>query len=249
LAAAREKLAEKQAEKAAANSSGVKNASKPVKQKRIRKEKIRYGQAPRNSLPAGAVTAEATTVTSGTVSGQAPGVAMAPTESVTSITTGTGVDAENGDPLTAQSGPAKKSRFSSREASAEEDRAKEKLAKAETKATTRPTPTTPVESANEKVQAAPLGLNGDTVKKQKKAKRKKGEVKERLQDQPRVAPVETQPVAPTVNPALNSPATTPAPASKTPSADQTTLPPADTNPPGAVTQGQPVPATPGPPKQ
>ncbi len=249
LAAAREKLAEKQAEKAEANTGHVKNASKPMKHKRIRKEKIRYGQAPRNSLPAGAVTADATTVTSGTVTGQAPGVAMAPTDSVTSITTGTGVDADNGDVLAPQTGPAKKSRFSSREATAEEDRAKEKLAKAETKATTRPVATTPVESANEKVQAAPLGLNGDTVKKQKKAKRKKGEAKERLQDKPAAPKTETQPVAPTVNPALNSPATTPAPATKTPSADQTTLPPADTNPPGAVTQGQPVPATPGPPKQ
>jgi peptidyl-prolyl cis-trans isomerase SurA len=248
LAAAREKLAEKQAEKAAANVNGVKNASKPVKQRRIRKEKIRYGQAPRNSLPAGAATAEATSVSAGSVSGQAPGVAMAPTESVTSITTGTGVDAESNDPLAAQTGTAKKSRFSSREASAEEDRAKEKLAKAETKATTRPVATTPVENANEKVQAAPLGLNGDTVKKQKKAKRQKGEVKERLQDKPKVAPSDAQPVAPTVNPALNSPTTTTAPATKTPSADQTTLPPADTNPPGAVTQGQPVPATPGPPK-
>jgi peptidyl-prolyl cis-trans isomerase SurA len=247
LAAAREKLAEKQAEKAAASTGGVKNSSKPIKQKRIRKEKIRYGQAPRNALPGGVATAEATSVTSGTVSGQAPGVAMAPTESITSITTGTGVDSETSDPLAPREGNAKKSRFASREVVAEEERAKTKLAKAETKATTRPVAATPVENVDEKTQAAPLGLNGDTVKKQKKPKRQKGEVKERLQDKPAAPKTDAQPVAPTVNPTLNAPATTPTPKTA-PSADQTTLPPADTNPPGAVTQGQPVPATPGPPK-
>jgi peptidyl-prolyl cis-trans isomerase SurA len=209
LAAARERVAEKQAEKAAAEAQkgsgkpGVKNASMPVKPKKIHREKIRFGQAPTKSLPAGTASA----VVGSPIGGQAPGVAMAPTESVTSISTGTGVDAEND--LAAKSGPQKKTRFSSRESQTELDDAKTKLAKAEEKASIRPVAATQTQSASEKVQSAPLGLNGDTTKKAKKPKRQKGEAKQRLQEQEK--PVEKPtPVAPTVNPDLAKPAVTPA---------------------------------------
>jgi peptidyl-prolyl cis-trans isomerase SurA len=209
LAAARERVAEKQAEKAAAQvqpgtgKAGVKNASVRVKPKKIHREKVRYGQAPTKSLPA----ATATAVVGAPIAGQAPGVAMAPTDSITSITTGTGADAEND--LAAKSGPQHKTRFASRESQQELDDAKAKLAKAEVKATTRPVAATPTQSASEKVQSAPLGLNGDTTKKPKKPKRQKGDPKQRMQEQEK--PVEKPtPVAPTVNPDLAKPAVTPA---------------------------------------
>jgi peptidyl-prolyl cis-trans isomerase SurA len=213
LAAAREKVAEKQAEKAAADAqkSGVKNVSMPVKPKKIHKEKIRFGQAPRNSLPAG--TTLTTEESVAPIAGVAPGVAMAPTESVTSISSGTGVDAD-ADPLTPKAGPEHKSRFAARQSEQEEQAAQAKLAKAEVKATTRPIAATPQQSETEKTQAAPLGLNGDTVKKQK-PKKDKNAPKERLEQKTKPAEEPAAPIAPTVNPALGTGAgtTTPAPAS------------------------------------
>ena len=186
LAAARERVAEKQAEKAAQNSSraGVKNVSMPLKPKKIRREKIRFGQAPQKSLPAGASVADVTV--GAPLGGQAPGAAMAPTKSVTSITTGTGVDSD-ADPLAANAGPQKKTRFAAHQSDAEEATAKARLVRAEAKATVRPIAAAPVEDATEKHQATPLGLNGDTTKKQKPPKRKKGEAKERLQEKPKTA--------------------------------------------------------------
>jgi peptidyl-prolyl cis-trans isomerase SurA len=207
LAAARERVAEKQAEKAAesAQKSGVKDVSKPVKPKKIHREKIRYGQAPQKALPAG--TSTAVVAAGSPLAGQAPGVAIAPTEVTTSITTGTGADAENEEVAT-DTAPQKKTRFSAHESEADEAAARAKLARAEAKATTRPVAVTPVEDASRKVQSAPLGLNGDTTKKVKPPKRKKGEEKERLQEKPK--PVDTPVVvAPTVNPNLGAPATTP----------------------------------------
>jgi peptidyl-prolyl cis-trans isomerase SurA len=247
LAAARERVAEKQAAKAEADSAklgGVKNVSAKKKVKRVPREKIRYGQAPRNSLPAATV---ATTETpSAPVGGQAAGVAMAPTESVTSITTGVGAEAANNDdPLAPVEGPVKKTRYSAQQTQAEVDRAKSKLGKAETKATIRPVAATREQSATEKTQAAPLGLSGDTVKKKKKPKAQKGDKKERLQEQ--VKPVETPVVvAPTVNPAVTGTGITsnaPATPKSTPSADRTTLPPVSQGAPGTNGTGVPIPAT------
>jgi peptidyl-prolyl cis-trans isomerase SurA len=227
LAEARQQLAVKQAEKAAqtAQKAGAKDVSMPVKPKKIHREKIRYGQAPQKALPAGTATAVATA--GPTIAGQAAGVAMAPTDVTTSITTGTGPDADV-EEVASNNAPQKKTRFASRESEADEAAAKAKLAKAEAKATTRPAPVTPVEDASRKVQSAPLGLNGDTTKKQKPPKRKKGEEKERLQEKPK--PVDTPvTVAPTVNPSLGAPATPPA---ATPSpTPASTPPPAATAPP------------------
>jgi len=248
LAAARQKVAEKQAAKAAADAhkAGVKNVSAPVKQRRIPREKIRYGQAPRTSLPKGTADAD-TTTTNPAISGQAPGLAMAPTESVTSISTGTGYQTSptsDADPLAPSEGPTRKTRYTSRETQAEEARAKTKLAKAEVKATDRPLPTTPTQSATEKQQSAALGLNGDTGKKKKKPKRQKGAPVERLQEKPK--PVETQtPIAPTVNSTLaGAPAATPTQAK--PSSDKSVMP-SQTGPPGVSPVGQPTSADPNQP--
>jgi len=243
LTAARERVAEKQAEKAAATAqkTGVKNVSKPVKPKKVRREKIRYGQAPRNSLPRGSMTE---TSVGAPIAGQAPGVAMAPTESTTStITTGTPADTETPQ-LAQDETPTRKTRFSSRQTEQVAKVDEAKLNKAELKATDHPVAATPQEAADEETQAAPLGLNGDTIKKQPKPKRKKGDPKNRLQEKPKEAA--PAPVAPTVNPALGTGAgTIPAPSTApAPSADRTTLPPVGTgaSAPGASPVGQPIPS-------
>ena len=218
LAAARERLAEKEAARAA---KVAEQNGKPVtavyKPKKIHREKIRYGEAPEQALPNG--TAE--TATGGSIgapiTGQAPGAAMSPNESITTITTGTGADEADADPFASKTGPQKKVRFSTFEAQAEERTAKEKLTKAEAKAETRPLPAAPTENADEKLRAQPLGLNGDTVAKQKKPKHQKGEVKERMTEKP-AEPKETpNTVAPTVNPNLATPVPPPPPPTPSPS--------------------------------
>jgi peptidyl-prolyl cis-trans isomerase SurA len=216
LASARERLAEKRAARAARQEAkaGGKAVSKAYEPKKIRREKIRYGQAPEQSLPTG--TAE--TASGSTIGGQAPGAAMSPSESITSITTGTGAD-ENADPFASrETGSHKKVRISELEPQAQEHSAKEKLAKAETKAETRPIVTTPVEDVSEKHQAAPLGLAGDdttTGKKPRHPKRRKGEVKQRMQEKAKT--VETpSAIAPTVNPELAAPSTAPSSSNTTP---------------------------------
>jgi peptidyl-prolyl cis-trans isomerase SurA len=230
LAAAREKVAEKQADRAAKQSGGgrVRNASHPVKRHKVRREKIRYGQAPRQSLPAGATqTAETSAGTA--MQGQTAGAAMAPTDTMTTITTGTGFDENNVDALAPKAGPEHKTRFSGRETQNEEKRAQEKLTRAEAKTSTRPVAPTAEESTTEKEQDAPLGLNGNTGKhkkvKHKRAKNEPKTPKERLQEKPK--PVDTTPqVAPTVNPALGGASTTPAaaPAAKQPAPAGTSSP-------------------------
>jgi len=239
LAEARERAAQKAAAKAA-KSSGATNASTKVpKVKKVRPEKIRYGQAPRNALPA----APAQEAQNGdALGGQAPGVAMAAPAGTTTISTGTGVENDTPDPLAPKDGPKKKTRYTDRQADVALAKAKEHAVKAQQHMAAHPVAATPEEKATEQTQAAPLGLNGDTAKKKPKRKRKKGEAKERLQTQP-TKPVDTStPVAPTVNPALGTGAveTTPKPASTAPSSDNTTVPPVNAPAPGAPPQGQPL---------
>jgi peptidyl-prolyl cis-trans isomerase SurA len=196
VASAREKAAEKQQAKVA-----VTQGRKPAKREKIRREKIRYGQAPSKALPTG-VTQTAETGAANSL-GQTAGAAMAPTESTTTITTGTGVEEANSDALAPAPVADHKSRFTDREKESEAKRAQEKLAKAEVKASKRPTPATSEETADEKVRATPLGLNGNTGKKKKaKVKRAKDQPKERLQEKPKPAETTRPAPAPTVNPAL-----------------------------------------------
>ncbi len=102
------------------------------------------------------------------------------------------------------------------------DKAKKKADKAQLKAAATPEAMTADEKAAQQLQAAPLGLNGDTVKKQKKVKDKNAP-KERLQDKevtpaekPVATPLKTdvdpntlQPTAPTPPPAPAQCATPP----------------------------------------
>jgi peptidyl-prolyl cis-trans isomerase SurA len=220
LADAREKAAEKQqaAEEAkVASQPGAKRASHPAKRKKIHREKIRFGEAPRKALPTGtAQTAEAGN--NATPLGQTAGAALgSSTDTVTTITTGTGVEESNVDGMAPKPVVDHKTRFTDREKESEEKRAQDKLAKAEVKATMKPVAATSEESADEKTQANPLGLNGNTgpkKKKHQKSKRDKDQPKERLQDKPKPAETAPPPPAPTVNPALG---TTPAPPPPAPS--------------------------------
>lgn len=216
----------------------------PAKPKKIRREKVRFGQAPRNSLPAGPEeTASGSDVGAGAASATAapgnamassvaPGTAIAPLDSASS-TSDTGPN-----PLEAKAAPTGKTRYSARakEVSAEKKTAKVK--KVNEKVAAGPVAATAEESASEKIQAAPLGLNGDTSKKKKKQPKDKKAPKERLQNQ---APKPAAP-PPAEIPSKASDRGTPQegilPPQKTP--DNTTVPP---NTPPA-TPNTPPPTTP-----
>jgi peptidyl-prolyl cis-trans isomerase SurA len=184
------------AAKASSTASKTRTVSAGKKRKKIRREKIRFGQAPRNSLPA---TPEET-IASGADQGPgaapsmppAPGAAIAPIDQTADVA----ADDESLAPKTAE---RKKTRYSDR--APVEDKARRdaaKAAKGKEKAAATPAPLADEEKATQKVQAAPLGLNGDTAAKKKK-KRVKGEAKARLQEQaptPPKAKPEATPIPP-----------------------------------------------------
>jgi len=179
------------------------------KARHVKREKIRFGQAPRNSLSQG--TAETTDVAASAAGAPvAPGAVMA-SNGATSTETANLQD----NPLTPQAPVQKKTRFSAKAAEVKAKKANTVTAKQVEKVIAKPVAMTAEEKAAAQTQAAPLGLSGDTKKKPKKAKRVKGTPKKRLEDKPS----EPKPVAPkveqTANPALAptsvSPAPTPAP--------------------------------------
>jgi peptidyl-prolyl cis-trans isomerase SurA len=214
LAQAKEDAAAKAA-RAAAKSGGATNASLPSKPKKIHREKIRYGQAPRNALPAGTETASDGGAANSPPAGQAPGALITQGETTTVLTAGTGPN----DEIAAPAGPQKKTRFSSRENQIELTNAQKQVAKAQERAAAHPEKPAPAESAVEKQQAAPLGLNGDTASKVKPAHTTGS--KERLQEQQKPAQTPATPIAPTVNPDIvSSPVVLP-PASSAKPAGQT----------------------------
>ena len=225
LAAAREKQVEKQAAAVAASAPAGSSSSKPPKKQKIHREKIRYGQAPEKALPTGTAQTATETGNNAQPLGQTAGSMMAPSESTTTITTGTGVEEASTDPLAPQAPAAHKTRFTAREQETEEKRAEQKVSKAEVKASKRPTAATAEETADEKTRAQPLGLNGDTGTNKKKPKQKhdKNEPKERLQEKPKPVETPAPAIAPTANPALGG---TPAPAAQTPPPAQPPAPPA-----------------------
>jgi peptidyl-prolyl cis-trans isomerase SurA len=223
--------------------------AKLTKGKKVKREKIRYGQAPRNSLP--------TTETAGMAadnglganhegpikatdgSDVAPGTAIAPVIGSTSDT--------EANPLTPVATTQKKTRYSARAKTVAAEKVAKKSAKANEKAAAAAPAITTDEKAAAQTQAAPLGLSGDTGKKPKK-KRIKGATKERLQDQ------QSKPAAPKPDETPSKAADrgtayegTAGPAKTQPTSDQTTLPavtaPSSATPPQGTTQ----PATPGAP--
>jgi len=195
-------------------------AATPAKPKKIKREKVRFGQAPRNALPPGPQeTAEgagagvaASTQTADAGDAVAPGTAIAPIES-------TNTQVANEDPLAPKPDHTGKSRYSYRAKTEAVDKVVKKQAVVRQKAAYTPVAATTKEQEDRKEQSAPLGLNGDTATK-KKVKREKGVAKERLQNKP-TAPPPAAPPDPTVNPSLGQGVTpAPAPQSTTPAPQQ-----------------------------
>ncbi len=234
------------------------------KPKKVKREKIRFGQAPEQALPPGPTRIASGTDTglgSGSASGPeggqnrtlgtadanvAPGTAIAPIDSSSNTLVAGEAEA---DPLAPKAPRAEKTRYSSRAPEVKVRKEKVKTAKSQEKAIATPVAMTTTEQTTKQVQAAPLGLNGDTAKKKKK-KRAKGEAKERLTPKPK------DPNAPDAKPTPDATGSYPSPyhpASKTPAttpaapADGTTLPPVTAPAPGAQPSNDNAPATPGTP--
>ncbi len=170
------------------------------KVKKPKREKIRFGQAPRNALQGGGADEVATTTA-------APGAVMASTGSAAAPATDSSSANLDDNPLTPKAPEAKKTRFAATEKIVKAKKIATVSAKKQDKIVATATPMTSEEKTAAAVQAAPLGLNGDMVKNAKQAKkdkkkRKKGAPKERLADKP-VAPKPAPATpAPTVNPNL-----------------------------------------------
>ncbi|WP_353069400.1 peptidylprolyl isomerase [Tunturibacter empetritectus] len=224
---------------------------KPAKPKKVKREKVRFGQAPRNSLPAGPeetasgsdVGAGAASASSASAQAAAPGTAIAPLETVAQESSSdTGAN-----PLAATTPVAGKTRFSDRAKVDAVAKKTAKVKKVKEKAAAAPAPASAEEKATQQTQAAPLGLNGDTAKKKKK-KKVKGAKKERLQNQaptPKAPLEETPSKAPDRGTPLEGVHGTGTPAPK--ASDKTTLPPATAPPASNPPDGGQPPATPGSP--
>jgi peptidyl-prolyl cis-trans isomerase SurA len=200
-------------------------SSKP---KKIKREKVRFGQAPRNALPPGPQeTAEGAGagVASSTQAANA-GDAIAPGTAIAPIDTASTQLADQ-DPLAPKADNSGKTRYSYRAKTEAADKAAKKQAVVKQKAAYTPVAASTPEQEDRKEQSAPLGLNGDTATK-KKAVRAKGAAKERLQNKPTEAPPPPPPPAPTVNPALGTTpqgvTPSPVPVPQTPAPDQQTTP-------------------------
>lgn len=172
--------------------------------KMARREKIRFGQAPRIALPGGSDDAATTDTTAA-----APGAVMA--------SNGTSAQPESANlddnPLTARAPEHAKTRFSAKAAEVKEKKVQGVTAKQTEKTAARPDAMTAEEKAAAAVQSAPLGLAGDTTKKPEKAPKVKGAPKERFETKPVATKSAPAAVEPTANPAL---APTSIPATPTP---------------------------------
>jgi peptidyl-prolyl cis-trans isomerase SurA len=209
------------------------SASKPQKPQKVKREKVRFGQAPRNSLPAGpeetasgsdvgeGATSAAVTPGGTMAASAAPGTAIAPLEGSGQVSSSSNTDP---NPLEAHAAVEGKTRYSARAKQVRAEKKTANLKKAKEKVAAGPVAPSTDEKASEQTQAAPLGLNGDTSKKKKKQPKDKNAPKERLQNKaptpPRPPPDETPSKAP--NRATPLEGTVP-PASKT---TDTTVPPA-----------------------
>jgi peptidyl-prolyl cis-trans isomerase SurA len=200
-----------------ATTAAAKTKSGTPKPAKVKKEKVRYGQAPRKSLPAGP---EETATGSDVGEGAASAVGAAGSTAVADV---------GPSPLDVQPAPTGKTRYSDRAKQVAAQKKVAKVKKVNEKVAAGPVAATPEEKATEKAQAAPLGLNGDTSKNKKaKQPKNKNAPKERLQNQPpkpaAPAPEETPSKAPDRGTAQEGILPPQKPA------DSTTLPPSTTSP-------------------
>jgi peptidyl-prolyl cis-trans isomerase SurA len=183
-----------------------------------KKEKIRFGQAPRETLPT--ATTNANTENAGALPENGAGANSGETVGLAGETADNSQQPVNPLEPTA---PDKKTRFS--------DRAREQK-KSKTAATPRvdanaPTPPTASEVADQETQSAPLGLNGNTAtnKKKKKTQAATGE-KTRYAQQKKTEENQTQQPAPQPTPIAPVPgAPAPANAPQNPPSGQPQNPP------------------------
>ena len=195
------------------------NVATGKKPKKIRREKVRFGQAPRNSLPSGPeeTLAAGADQGAGATSGTLPGTA------ISSVDTQTNVASNNADPLAPVAPVQGKTRYSDRAPTEAATKAAAKVVKVQQKVARTPTPLSADEKLAQQAQSAPLGLNGDTASKKKK-KREKGAPKERLQDKPPTpaAKPDMTPLPPKSVRDNGEPAVAPVPGVPPPAADTTT---------------------------
>jgi peptidyl-prolyl cis-trans isomerase SurA len=202
--------------------------AKPQKPQKVKREKVRFGQAPRNTLPAGpqetasggdvgeGATSAAVTPGGTMASSAAPGTAIAPLEGSPQVSSSSNTDP---NPLDAHTTVEGKTRYSARAKQVSAEKKSAKLKKVNEKVAAKPVAASPEEKAAEQTQAAPLGLNGDTAKKKKQPKDKNAP-KERLQNKapappapkpdetPSKAPNRATPLEGTLPPAAKTPDTT-----------------------------------------
>jgi len=180
-----EKKAEKRKEKQAEEAS-----EKPGK-----KEKIRFGQAPRETLPTARKDTE--TENAGAVPETAAPVQTADNSQVPA------------NPLE-PAASAQKTRFSDRARESKRSKTKSKAASAQSQAPPAPDA---AEIADRATQSAPLGLNGDTSKKKKKSPNATTEktryAQEKKKEQENTPPQQPTPIAPV--PGAPAPAGAPQP--------------------------------------
>jgi peptidyl-prolyl cis-trans isomerase SurA len=201
------------------------------KRRKIKREKIRYGQAPRNSLPAG--TEETVSAGADQGAGATSSILPTPGSGISALGETASVDQ---DPLAAKPTTEGKTRFSDR---APVEKVKVKAAKAEQKAELTPSPLTAEEKATKQVQSAPLEPGADGKKKKKKDK---NAPKARLQDQAPAPPApkpDATPIPPKSVRDNGEPEVTPV--------NPSTLPPVTAPAPGAAVDTTPsTPANPAP---
>lgn len=184
-------------------------ASNSGTEKPGKKEKIRFGQAPRETLP----RAETQTVDAG--------ASQASSSQVAVNNTGMAVTNAQGDVIDTSGDTDKKTktRFSDRLKESKKKRAEEKAANKHQKFV--PPVETPDEQANDKLQSSALGLNGDTTKKQKTAHPTKSGPKRRFSDGNKQQAPQT-PTPPTDTGTPSPGTTTPVPGQSTPAPQGTT---------------------------
>jgi peptidyl-prolyl cis-trans isomerase SurA len=207
----------------------TKTVAKPQKPQKVKREKIRYGQAPRNSLPAGppettsgtdvgeGATSAAVTPGGTMASSAAPGTAIAPLDGSGQVSSSSNTGP---NPLEAHAVVEGKTRYSARAKQVSAEKKTAKLKKVNEKVAAGPVAASAEDKAAEQTQAAPLGLNGDTSKKKKKQPKDKNAPKERLQNKaptppppppdetPSKAPYRATPLEGTVPPTPKTPDTT-----------------------------------------
>ncbi|MEK6398559.1 MAG: peptidyl-prolyl cis-trans isomerase [Terriglobus sp.] len=174
--------ARKQAQVLATAAPATQELDKHGKPTKVKREKIRFGQAPRTALPEGTADGDPTTPNA---SAAAPGQAISPLQDQgNTIAANTPDDA---DPMAPKAEKQKKTRYASREVEVKQKKVATQKAKVIEKIKATPVAADSAEKQDKNVQASALGLNGSTADKKKKPKRKKGDPKEqkgRLQEKP-----------------------------------------------------------------